>query len=105
MLRGKSITGPHTIEANENLEEIKASDKLWTQRVEEAEKKANQEALDYAKEQEEYWKEMEDMGDGDISTKIGGFTINPTRQYLYPWQEYLTIICDFLRIVKNIVIW
>jgi hypothetical protein len=104
---GKYLVGPQTIAAHENVNEIQASETKWGNRLREAEEKANQRSLEYYKQQEEYYKELEELGDAgdDISTKIGGFSIDPTKQYLLPIQEWLGIICDILRITKNIVIW
>jgi len=105
LILGKHTTGPQSIEPNENVDAIEANSTSWMKRVKDAEEKANQRAIEYAKEQEEYWSEIESLGDGDISTKAGLFTIDPTRVYLYPVQEWLGIICDILRVVRNVIVW
>eukprot|EP00804_Cyclotella_cryptica_P003215 CCRYP_010465-RB/>CCRYP_010465-RB protein AED:0.11 eAED:0.11 QI:193/1/1/1/0.61/0.57/14/6319/1145 len=103
---GKNVVGAQTIEPNENLKATEEYESMWKQRLKEAQQKADQRALEYAKQQEEYLKEMEEIGeDTDISTKIGGFSVDPTKRWLLPIQEWLGIICEALRIVKNIIIW
>jgi hypothetical protein len=95
-----------SIEPNENLRDIEEFDSRWAQRLKDAEEKAAQRALEYAKEQEEYLKQMEEIGDDtDISTKLGGFSVDPTKRWLLPIQEWLGIICEWIRILKNIIVW
>lgn len=85
---GKSIFVPRAIEANENTAGIQEDVDFWDKRVRDAEKKAKKRAEEYAREQEQYLKDLEEIGDasGDLSIqKRGGFSLpDPTRAYLYP---------------------
>lgn len=97
-----------TIKPEENLCAIKEHDSRWKKRLKDAEEKAAQRALQYAQEQEEYLKQMEEIGDErdtDISTKLGGFSVDPTKRWLLPIQEWLGIICEAIRVLKNVIIW
>lgn len=103
---GKKVFGAQSIKQNENLNAIKEHESKWKLRLKDAEEKAAQRALEYAKQQEEYLKEMNEIGeDTDISTKLGGFSIDPTKQWLLPIQEWLGIICEAIRVTKNVIIW
>lgn len=103
LIWGDGLIKPHYIESNENIERIKEREKAWKKRVKDAERKAEE----YALEQEQYWKEMEALGDidDDLCVVKKKFTFNPTKAYLYPIQQWLGWIINALRITKNIVIW
>jgi hypothetical protein len=108
LIVGKNAMGAQAIQPNENLDALTEHDKKWKQRLKDAEEKAAQRALEYAKEQEEYLKQMEEIGDErdtDISTKLGGFSVDPTKRWLLPIQEWLGIICEWIRVLKNIIVW
>ena len=108
LIVGKNAMDAQTIKPNENLEASKEHDDKWKKRLKDAEEKAAQRALQYAQEQEEYMKQMQEIGDErdtDISTKLGGFSVDPTKQWLLPIQEWLGIICEAIRVQKNIIIW
>lgn len=130
---GKKVFGAQTIDQNENLDAIREHESKWKLRLKDAEEKAALKALEYQKQQEEYLKEMNEIGeDTDISTKIGGFSIDPTKQWLLPIQviisdsflsitktilivqpsnifriiqEWLGIICESIRVTKNVIVW
>ena len=60
-----------SIKANENLKAIEEHENRWKTRLKDAEKKAAQKALEYAKQQEEYLEQMDAVGGNtDITTKI-----------------------------------
>jgi hypothetical protein len=107
LISGHGLMRPRDIAKNENSESIALREEAWRKRVQDAEERARQNAEDYAREQEEYWKEMEERGDidGDLSFVKRGFSFNPATAYLYPIQQWLGIIINILRITKNIVIW
>ena len=106
LIIGRNILEPQTIEPDENLDAIKQHDSKWELRLKDAEKKAAERALEYATQQVEYVKQMDLIGlDTDISTKIGGFSIDPTKAWLLPIQEWLGYICEAVRVIKNIIVW
>ena len=96
-----------SIKANENLKAIEEHENRWKTRRKDAEKKAAQKALEYAKQQEEYLEQMDAVGGNtDITTKMGwGFSIDPTKRWLLPIHEWLGIICETVRVIKNIIVW
>ena len=86
----------------------KADADRWEKRLREAEKRAKSRADEYVKEQEKYWKDLEEIGDTnqDLSElRGGGFFLDPVRGYLYPYQQWLRIGCIWMRVFKNILIW
>ena len=108
LILGKCLSGPDDIPAFANAEKSKEFTEKWKKRVEEAEKMAERRRLKAIEEQEEWQKEMEEIGDTnvDISTKSGGgVSIDPLKPILYPIQQYLGIACNSLRFIKNIIIW
>ena len=94
LILGKSIYVPQAIEANQNADGIKEDVDFWDKRVRDAETRAKKRAEEYAREQEQYLKDLEEIGDasGDLSIqKSGGFSLpDPTRAYLYPIQNYMS---------------
>ena len=108
LILGKNILGPHTIKAHQDSESITALQTFWEKRVADAEARAKKRAEEYQKEQEQYLKDLEEIGDTntDLSAQtVGGFALDPTRAYLYPIQQYLRVGCFWLRVVKNILVW
>jgi hypothetical protein len=105
---GDDLTPPHKIKPFENFDAAREEMQQWVNRVEEAEKKAERDAIKYQKDEEDRLKEMEEIGEtnDDIATKVGGgFSIDPVRAALYPIQLMLGIVCRALRFVKNVIIW
>ena len=103
LILGSGITGPHLIEANEG----DSVDTLTT-RVRDAENKARKWYEEYVKNNEQYYKDMAEIGDTseDLSTQAaGGVILPPTRLYLEPIQYILRVACIWLRIFKNIIVW
>ena len=43
--------------------------------------------------------------DEDISTKVGGGTINPLSKALLPMQNILGLVCRWLRIISSVISW
>lgn len=110
LILGKSLMGAESIKAHENVNSINQAESMWDKRVREAEERAKKRADDYAKEQEQYLKDLDEIGDAneDLTTcgKAGGLSLpNPTRAYLFPIQQYLGVACNWLRIFKNILSW
>ena len=96
------------IEANENCDLISSELNFWDERVKQAEERARIRAEEYARQHEEYLRELEEIGDVqyDLSAQtLGGFALDPTRAYLYPIQQYLGVACEALRTLKNILLW
>ena len=97
------------IEAHENVDGIEEAENYWEKRIREAEDRAKERAEEYAREQEQYLKELEEIGetDVDLTKQTGGLAarVDPTRAYLFPIQQYLGIACTWMRIFKNIFVW
>jgi F0F1-type ATP synthase assembly protein I len=103
---GKNISSARAIEPNENLDAIKRAEEMWKERLKDAKEKAEKRALQYQKEQEQYWQEMAELeADADIGTKLGGLSFDPTKAWLLPIQQWLGIICESLRVVRNVIYW
>jgi hypothetical protein len=104
LITGDSITGPHVIEVNEG----EAVDTL-TKHMRDAEDKAKKWYEKYVKDNEQYLKEMAEVGDTneDLSaqTTADSAILKPTRVYLFPIQSILRVACNGLRIFKNILLW
>jgi len=86
----------------------------WDKRMIEAEKRAKKRAQEYAEQQEQHFKEMEEIGEmnEDLtaiqnSRGFSGFvqSVDPTRVYMIQIQQYLELICTWLRVSTNIVVW
>jgi len=97
------------IEVHENVDGIEEAENYWEKRIREAEDRAKERAEEYAREQEQYLKELEEIGetDVDLTKQTGGLAarVDPTRAYLFPIQQYLGIACTWMRIFKNIFVW
>jgi len=110
---GDALLTPEKIEAGQNAEEGMKFDLEWKELIETAEKKAEERAKEVAQEQAELQKELQELGgmEGeDISTNIGAgglSNLNPLalKKYLYPVQQYLVIGCEYMRLLKNILLW
>lgn len=96
---------PQTIVPNQTVE-ADGSD-YWEARVRLAEEKAKQRAEEYRKEQEEYLRDLEEIGDAneDLVEFSAGFVFDPIRGYLFPIQQYLSVICAWACVVKNVMTW
>mmetsp|Transcript_11555 Transcript_11555/g.25337 ORF Transcript_11555/g.25337 Transcript_11555/m.25337 type:complete len:715 (+) Transcript_11555:140-2284(+) len=108
LVLGKTIMGPQLIEAHENVDGVVESETFWDKRVRDMEERANKRAEEYAEEQEQYMKDLKEIGDTneDLSAQtVGGYSLDPTRAYLFPIQQYLRVACFCLRISKNILVW
>lgn len=108
LILGKNILGPCVIEPNEGMGSTTSAGIFWEKRVRDAEDRARKRAEEYAKEQEQYLADLEEIGDAnqDLTTPtVGGFVLDPTRAYLYPIQQYLRVGCIWLRVFKNILVW
>ena len=109
LIMGRSHAQKYEVTAHENVDSIKEAGSFWEKRVREAEEKARVRAEEYEKEQEQYLKDMEEIGDASedlVTTKVGGFSIlDPAKPYLYPIQQYLGIVCTWIRVLKNIMTW
>ncbi|KAL7431683.1 hypothetical protein ACHAXH_003556 [Discostella pseudostelligera] len=102
LIFGDSIAAPKTIKMQ------KADADRWEKRLREAEERAKNRADEYTREQEQYWKDLEEIGDTnqDLSEqRSGGFFLDPVRAYLYPYQQWLRLGCIWMRVFKNILIW
>mmetsp|Transcript_45291 Transcript_45291/g.54934 ORF Transcript_45291/g.54934 Transcript_45291/m.54934 type:complete len:584 (+) Transcript_45291:1572-3323(+) len=105
LVLGKSPTAPPTIAAKENFEEIMKWTKQWKERIVKVDQKAKKYAETNLELQEEHMKEMEDIGDTAIANKKSSLSMDPLKPILFPIQQNLSILCEVLRLVKNIVIW
>lgn len=104
---GEATNPPPTIKRNQNLEAAIAFREKYQHRIEKAERDAMAAYEESAKAQEEYDKEMEEIGDDntDIATKRGGVSIDPFKSILFPVQQNLAIACRYLRHAKYIIFW
>jgi hypothetical protein len=50
-------------------------------------------------------KEMGDIGDAVLTNKNSKLSVDPLKPILFPIQQNLSILCEVLRLIKNIVIW
>jgi len=112
LILGKSSMGPLKIQPKENPE---GGSNSWDKRLEEAEKKAKARAKKYVREQAQYLKDMEEIGDSneDLAAREGhgfptislaGLPVDP-KVYLFPIQQYLRLACVSVRVLKNIIVW
>lgn len=96
---GESGEPPDSIEAYENYDDAKAFLDRWQKRIEDAETAASKAYEEQIKAQEEYEREMEEIGDTqdtDIATKTGGgVSIDPFKSLLFPVQQNLALICRY----------
>lgn len=96
---------PHSIKQYENVKETIEFTEGWKKRIENAEKAAAKKQQDAMKQQEE----LQEIGetDVDITTKDLGIlsAIDPIRPVMYPIQQILAMICDWLRFLKYVIIW
>ena len=99
LVLGNSRAPPDSIEAYENYDEAQAFLGQWQKRVEDAEAAATKAYEEQIKAQEEYEREMEEIGDTqdtDIATKTGdGLAIDPFKSLLFPVQQNLALICRY----------
>ena len=107
LILGKSRTPADSIEKYENLEKAQAFIDGWKKRIKDAEEEAEKAYEESLKRQEEYEREMEELGDDttDIATKGGGVSIDPFKPILFPLQQNLAIACRYVRHVKHILMW
>ena len=96
------------IAAPKSIKMQKADADRWEKRLRDAEQRAKERADEYAREQEQYWKDLEEIGDTnqDLSEQgRRGFVLDPVQAYLFPYQQWLRTACIFMRVFKNILIW
>ena len=98
---GESPEPPESIEANENYEKAQVFLDKWKKRIEDAEAAAAKSYEEQIRAQEEYEREMEELGDTedtDIATKSGGgVSVDPFKGLLYPVQQNLALVCRYGR--------
>jgi hypothetical protein len=100
---GDNITGPHLVEANEG----DAGD-ILAERLQYAHAKAKKWYEEYNKNNEQYLKDLAEIGDAseDLTAQTAETVyLNPTKVYLVPIQNLLRVICIWLRVLKNIIVW
>lgn len=109
LVLGNSRAPPHSIKAYENYEKAKAFADAWKKRIIDDEEAATKAYEEQVRRQEEYEREMEEIGeiDNDISTKTigGGVSIDPFKPLLFPFQKSLAFVCLYLRHVKYVLTW
>jgi hypothetical protein len=107
LVLGASRTPPHSIEPYKNYDEAQSFLQMWQKRIKEAEEHAAKAYEESVQQQEEYQREMEEIGEGgtDITTKRAGVSIDPFKPILFPLQQNLMMVCRYLRHVKFIVTW
>lgn len=78
LVLGKSMAPPDLIKPHENIHETRATIDEWQQRMLESEERGKKAYEDSLKAQEEYEKDMAEIGEAktDISTKAGGVSVD-----------------------------
>jgi hypothetical protein len=106
---GESSIPPETIQVNENYEAANAYVLMWENRLADAEIAAKKAVAEQIQAQEEYERQMDEVGDTtdmDISTQShGGLTIDPFKSLLFPLQQNLAMICRYVRHVRHVISW
>mmetsp|Transcript_26255 Transcript_26255/g.56904 ORF Transcript_26255/g.56904 Transcript_26255/m.56904 type:complete len:975 (-) Transcript_26255:79-3003(-) len=120
LIQGVCVLPPPSIEPHQDEEEALKYEEMWNKRIADAEEAAAKRNEEFQKQQAEYEQHVSEVGDAtaetDISSKNHGripghsavkmvTNLNPMKMILYPIQIYLGIACDWLRFVKNVVIW
>ena len=101
---------PETIDVNKNKDEAKEKDEYWANLIKTEEEEAARRSQELYEEQLELDKDLlEIKGDADdFSTRILKFNVDPlilVKSYLYPIQQNLIMVCNAIRIGKNILLW
>lgn len=103
---------PETIATEERSKEAFEFDNTWKELIESAEKKAAAQALEIANEQQMLEKELEEIGGAnvEIQSNLGPrISADPLqvigKKYLFPIQQMLLIVCEYVRFARNIFIW
>eukprot|EP00523_Entomoneis_sp_CCMP467_P008491 CAMPEP_0168738488 /NCGR_PEP_ID=MMETSP0724-20121128/10959_1 /TAXON_ID=265536 /ORGANISM="Amphiprora sp., Strain CCMP467" /LENGTH=1081 /DNA_ID=CAMNT_0008785833 /DNA_START=7 /DNA_END=3252 /DNA_ORIENTATION=+ len=106
---GSTPIAPYSIESHENAKEAIAFEEGWRKRITESEEAAAKEYEENLKAQEEYQREMDEIGDvSDISAlnkNDGGISVDPFKSVLYPVQQNLQMVCKYLRRIRYVLIW
>lgn len=107
LILGKSMAPPDHIRPHENIEDTKAVIDDWQKRILESEERAKKAYEDSLKAQEEYEKDMAEIGEAktDISTKQGGVSVDIFKPIFFPIQKNLAMVCRTLRYVSALVCW
>jgi hypothetical protein len=107
LVLGNSMAPPDLIRPKENLEESKAAIDEWQKRIIESEERNKKAYEDSLKAQEEYEKDMAEIGElkTDISTKAGGVSVDIFKPIFFPIQKNLAMVCRTLRYARAVVTW
>ena len=112
VLFGKGFIPPHDVEPYENAEEYKARKDRIEEKAAHFEKEAEEARLENLKRQEEYQKEMEEIGlanNLDISTQGvgGGLSIgfSPLKGLYIQIQNSLELVVGIIRLTRNVLVW
>jgi hypothetical protein len=92
--------------ADETKEKAEAFLNAWKDRIKASEEAAAKAYAESVKEQEEYEREMEGVGDeSDLATKSHGISIDPLKIVLHPIQQQLAMVIRYVRYVKYVILW
>lgn len=109
LIMGESTVPKDSIQVRENYIEAQAFLDRWQKRITDAEDAALKSYEEQVRQQEEYEREMEELGDTadiDIATQMGGgVSIDPFKGILFPVQQNLAMICRYVRHVKYVISW
>jgi hypothetical protein len=109
LILGESRTPPDSIRVQENYAEAQAFLDRWQRRVTDAEEAGAKAYEEQLRHQEEYEREMEEVGDTvdmDIATESGGgMSMDPFKNLLFPVQKNLALICKYVRHIKHVATW
>merc|ERR1711972_40297 len=100
-----TTTTGHTIQPYEGKEETKKFYQDWKNRIEKVEKDAKEEYDEQLKIQEEFEKDLEEVGETDITTKTGGISFDPLKGLLFPVQLGLDTVVRYIRYANFIISW
>lgn len=109
LVLGESQTPPESIKEHENYDEARDFLERWQKRITDAEVAAAKAYEDQVRAQEEYEREMEEVGDTadlDIAAQGGsGVSVDPFKGLLYPVQQNLALICRYVRHTRHVISW
>jgi hypothetical protein len=104
---GTSSTLPRRIRPNENASKAEEYYESWRKRIEESESAATKAYEEQLQAQREHEKEVQDYIDGDVdlADRKEGVSVDPFKQFLFPIQQCLAVLCRYVRHTKHVLTW
>eukprot|EP00555_Chaetoceros_dichaeta_P001410 CAMPEP_0198276946 /NCGR_PEP_ID=MMETSP1447-20131203/65586_1 /TAXON_ID=420782 /ORGANISM="Chaetoceros dichaeta, Strain CCMP1751" /LENGTH=783 /DNA_ID=CAMNT_0043971933 /DNA_START=345 /DNA_END=2693 /DNA_ORIENTATION=- len=113
LVTGEALEPEHSITPHENVVCIDDFNSLWKERFKSANDIAALRAERMRKQRQEIADEMEEFG--DLTTQKSTFilnhinpvyqTMNLLKPLIHPYQQQLLLACEWLRFLRNVVIW